>query len=68
MDEDDDEDENEEEEEEASSQVPRGKVLREEAGTKPALCSASRLRLDMCAKPRSLPICCFGPGEPPTAT
>lgn len=51
--EDDDDDEEEVEEEEGAvdcglfNQLPRGKVLREEAGRKPTLCSANLLRLDL---------------------
>lgn len=68
---DDDEDEDEEEEQDAvdsgaSSQLSKGKVLRDEAGTKPTLCSptaaARRLRLDLCESSGR-------PGDPPpTAT
>lgn len=44
------EEEEEVEEEGVSSQLPSGKALREEAGTKPVVCSVSRRRFVLCEK------------------
>lgn len=44
------EEEEDAEQEGVSSQLPRGKALREEAGTKPPVCSVSRRRFVLCEK------------------